>query len=96
MEVSTLLILAAVVACPLTMGAMMWMMDRKMKERTAHSHDDHATPSAQLAQLRRQEESLHTRIRQLEGAAAGEAGHTPAASGSSASTAGIPAAPGQE
>jgi len=66
MEISTALLIAAIVACPLAMGAMMWMMNRQMKERSHGSSEDTPSPAARLGALRRQEEGLQAEVRELE------------------------------
>lgn len=60
MDPSTLLLIAAFVACPLAMGAMMWMMNKQMNERST------GADRGDLEQLRAQEEALRDEIAKLE------------------------------
>lgn len=68
MELSTILYFAALLACPIGMGAMMWVMGRNM-----HSQNEQAAPDAQapinaserLAELHRQQQALETEIAEM-------------------------------
>lgn len=63
MELSTAIVIAAFVACPIAMGAAMWLMNRKMNEpgrgRAGTSSSD------RLAQLRSQREDLEAEIAEV-------------------------------
>ena len=68
MEFSTILYFAALLACPIGMGAMIWMMGRNM-----HSQNEQTAPDAQmpfnaserLAELHRQQHALETEIAEM-------------------------------
>lgn len=84
MEFSTLLLIVAFVACPLAMGAMMWMMNRQMNERSGHTASDRTSSAARLEALRKRGESLRAEIQELEGVAELEARTKSLATGSTA------------
>lgn len=84
MEISTLLLIVAFVACPLAMGAMMWMMNRQMNERSGHTANDRMSSAARLEALRKRGESLRAEIQQLEGVAELEAPRPSLAAGAGA------------
>lgn len=91
MEISTLLLIVAVIACPLTMGAMMWMMNRKMNERSGDATSQAPSAAARLAELKSMEESVRAEIQKLDKVAESESRdqHSlPGAPMKSASTAG--------
>lgn len=58
MEPSTLLLFVAVLACPIGMGLMMWMMNKNM----SGDHARHQTPAERLAALRAQRQTLEAEI----------------------------------
>ena len=60
MDASTLLLIVAFVACPIAMGAMMWMMNKQMNERSSGPR------RGDLKQLRAQENALRAEIAELE------------------------------
>lgn len=65
MELSTLLLLAGVLACPVVMGAMMWMMAKNMGGQSGQTASgDHlpANSKDRLAALRAQQQTLETEI----------------------------------
>ncbi len=63
MEPSTLLLLIAVLACPIGMGVMMWLMNKNMNGQPNMS--DHQTPAERLAALRAQREKLEAEIAEV-------------------------------
>ena len=64
MELSTILILAAVLACPIGMGLMMWMMNKKMG---GESHESMSgTDADRLNALRKQRQTLDQEIAEVQ------------------------------
>ena len=60
MEFSTILIIAAVLACPIAMGLMMWMMNKNM---SGDSHQSMSgTDAERLNALRKQRHTLDQEI----------------------------------
>jgi hypothetical protein len=45
MELNTLLLILAVLICPICMGVMMWMMNKNMDERRRHTKSDDSVDS---------------------------------------------------
>lgn len=77
MDPSTLLILVAVLACPIGMGVMMYMMNRQnMGGQQGHSMPGHTAPASEaerLKALREQRRRLEQEIGEAEKIAALEA-----------------------
>jgi hypothetical protein len=76
MELSTILIIAAALACPIAMGLMMWMMNRNMSGPQDHSmpgHTSHVSEADRLKSLREQRQRLEQEIAETEKIAALEA-----------------------
>jgi len=76
MELSTILIIAAALACPIAMGLMMWMMNRNMSGPQDHSmpgHTSHVSEADGLKSLREQRQRLEQEIAETEKIAALEA-----------------------
>jgi hypothetical protein len=69
MELSTLLLILAVLICPISMGIMMWMMNRNMSGQQDHSmpgHTSHASEADRLKALREQRQQLEQEIAETE------------------------------
>ncbi len=73
MEPSTLLLLVAVLACPIGMGLMMWMMNRNMGGQQGHSMPGQTSQAERLKALREQRRQLEQEIAEVEKIAALEA-----------------------
>lgn len=65
MELVALLPLIAVLACPIAMGLMIWMMSKNMDGRTDQATPSGQTPSEQLAVLRQQRQALEAEIAEV-------------------------------
>ena len=71
MELSSLLLFVAVLACPIGMGVMMWMMNRNMGgQPQGHSMPGHAAAETRLDALREQRRQLEAEITEAEKIAA--------------------------
>jgi len=69
MELSTILVIAAALACPIAMGLMMWMMNRNMGGQQDHSmpgHTAHTSEADRLKTLREQRQQLEQEIAETE------------------------------
>jgi len=69
MELSTILLGLAVLACPITMGVMMWMMNKNMNGQHGHPQA-HKTGAHRLATLLEQRRHLEQEIAEAERMAA--------------------------
>ena len=79
MELSTLLLILAVLICPISMGIMMWMMNRNMSGQQDHSmpgHTSHASEADRLKALHEQRQQLEQEIAETEKIVALEAKKT--------------------
>lgn len=68
MEPATLLLLAGVLACPIMMGVMMWLMSKNMGGQSSQSMAGHPTPASsqeRLAALRAQQQALEAEIAEV-------------------------------
>lgn len=65
MELATLLPYIAVLACPIAMGLMMWMMSRNMGGHSASTPPGEQTPAARLGALRQQRQALEAEISEV-------------------------------
>lgn len=65
MELVALLPFIAVLACPIAMGLMMWMMSKNMGGHTDRTTPNEQTPSEQLAGLRQQRQALEAEIAEV-------------------------------
>lgn len=69
MDLSTIVRLGAVLACPIAMGLMMWWMSKNMSSEHGHSTTGQPTPAnsaERLAALRTQQQALKTEIAEAE------------------------------
>jgi uncharacterized protein YlxW (UPF0749 family) len=69
MELNTLLLFLAILACPLCIGTMMWMMNRNMGGQQNHSMSDHTMHTSEtdrLKSLRKQRQQLEQEITEVE------------------------------
>ena len=73
MDPSTLLILVAVLACPIGMGVMMYMMNKNQGGQQGHSMTGHTSEADRLKTLREQRRLLEQEIGEAEKIAALEA-----------------------
>ena len=68
MDPSTLLIVVAVLACPIAMGGMLWMMNKNMTQRDEMGkapRPGRAAKEVRLAELRQQQEAIEAQIADL-------------------------------
>lgn len=65
MELAALLPYIAVLACPIAMGLMMWMMSKNMGGHTDQATPIEQTPSERLAVLRQQRQALEAEITEV-------------------------------
>jgi hypothetical protein len=67
MELSTLLFVVAMLACPIGMGVMMWMMNRNMSaQQQGHTMPGQASASDRLKALQDQRRLLEQEIAEVE------------------------------
>jgi hypothetical protein len=65
MELETLLYFVALLACPVGMGMMMWMMGRNMGGHAGQATPPEQTPVERLAALREQRKALEAEIGEM-------------------------------
>lgn len=68
MDLNTLLLTLAFLACPLAMGGMIWMMSKQMGSESSHSPSGEplqADPAERLAALRRKRQALEAEIAEV-------------------------------
>lgn len=73
MDTSTLFIGLAVLACPIAMGLMMWMMNKNMSEPADHTTPGDVSAKERLETLREQRRLLELELEEVEKIAALEA-----------------------
>ena len=66
MELSTLLPILAILACPIAMGLMMWVMNRNMSDHSMSGHTSHGSDADRLKTLREQRQRLEQEIAEVE------------------------------
>jgi hypothetical protein len=65
MELAALLPYVAILACPIAMGLMMWMMSKNMGGRTDPAPPSEQAPSERLVVLRQQRQTLESEIAEV-------------------------------
>lgn len=65
MELSTILLLVATLACPIAMGLMMWLMNKNMGGQASSGHHPPATSQEWLAALRTQQQAVEAEIAEV-------------------------------
>ncbi len=51
MELNTLLLLLAILICPISMGIMMWKMNKNMDDHQAHVKPDHSANADHIKKI---------------------------------------------
>lgn len=69
-EPANLFLLIGVLACPVAMGLMMWMMNKNMSGHQRHTIPDDSSKADRLQKLREQQRLLEQEIAELEKIAA--------------------------
>ncbi|MEW5987321.1 MAG: hypothetical protein AB1791_11845 [Chloroflexota bacterium] len=70
MELTTLLLLVAALACPIGMGLMMWLMNKNMGGQSSQAMPGHTSEADRLKALQEQRRSLEQEIAEVEKIAA--------------------------
>lgn len=70
MQLSTLLLLVGVLACPIAMGVMMWMMNKNMGGEHSHPMEGDASHTDRVQTLLEQRRVLEQEIAEIEKIAA--------------------------
>lgn len=65
MELSTILLLVATLACPIGMGLMMWLMGKNMGGQASVGHHPPTTSKERLAALRAQQQAVEAEIAEV-------------------------------